>query len=133
MVNRAAGPTSVNRPRLVLLLITAARAELPLSVMLPLASGLLAVGRTLTFCQVSEQVTPLLLAVFSLNFICVVEMVAIASAVPLATPSMFRLLAPLPPIRVTRTVGAVPPVSKMNPLGALRTNVPVPAIVHNHR
>ena len=127
MVNLAAGPTSVNRPRLVLLLITAARAELPLSVMLPLASGLLAVGRTRTFCQASEQATPLLLAVFSLNFICVVEMVAIASAVPLATPSMFRLLAPVPAIRVTRTVGAAPPVSKMNPLGALRTNVPTPA------
>src|SRR5258706_16349365 len=127
MVNRAGGPTSVNRPKLVLLLVTAARTELPLSVMLPLARGLLAVGRTRTFCQVSEQVTPPLLVVFRLNFICVVEIVLIASAVPLATPSMFALLAPVPPIRVTRTVGAVPPVSKTNPLGALRMIVPVPA------
>src|SRR5438105_891192 len=95
MVNLAAGPTSVNRPRLVLLLITAARAELPLSVMLPLASGLLAVGRTRTFCQASEQATPLLLAVFSLNFICVVEMVAIASTVPLPAPApMFNVVVP---------------------------------------
>src|SRR5207249_7595744 len=112
MVRRAAGPTSVNRPKLVLLLVTAARTELPLSVILPLAKGLLAVGRMRTFCQVSEHVTPPLLAVFTLNFIWVVELGLIASAVPLATPSMFWLLAPLPPIRVTRTVGAVPPVSK---------------------
>ena len=125
MASRAAGPTSVNRPKLVLLAVTAARTALPLSVMLPLAKGLLAVGRTRTFCQVSEHVTPPLLAVFSLNFIWVVEMVLIASAVPLATPSMFAVLAPVPAIRVTRTVGAVPPVSKMNPLGALRMIVPV--------
>ena len=46
--------------------------ELPLSVMLPLARGVLAVGRTRTFCHVSEQVTPLLLTLFKLNFICVV-------------------------------------------------------------
>src|SRR5258705_2979793 len=118
MVNRAAGPTSVNRPRLVLLLITAARAELPLSVMLPLASGLLAVGRTRTFCQVSEQVTPLLLAVFSLNFFLVVEIVAIASPVPPATPSKFRPLSPGSANPLTRAVRALPPAFDIDPIAA---------------
>src|SRR2546427_12986803 len=126
MVTRAAGPTSVNRPKLVLLFGTAAGTELPLSVMLPLARGLLAVGRTRTFCQVSEQVTPPLLAALTVKLICVVVLEVIAAEVPVATALMFLLSVPPPASRSIRTVGAVPPVSKRNPLGAFRMIVPVP-------
>src|SRR6266446_4356061 len=117
MVNRAAGPTSVNRPKLVLLLITAARTELPLSVMLPVAKGLLAVGRTRTFCQVSEQLLPPWLAMVIVKVICVVEREVIATEVPLLTPLMLWAWFPAVLSSVIRTVGAVPPESKMNPDG----------------
>ena len=50
----------------------------------------------------------------------------IATAVPLATPLMLFALPPLPVKRVTKTVGAVPPVSRAKPVGALRMIVPVP-------
>ena len=51
----------------------------------------------------------------------------IATAVPLATLLMLRELEPPPERRVIKTVGAVPPVSKTNPLGAFRIIVPAPA------
>src|SRR5262245_37676608 len=100
----------------------------PLRVRLPLASGVPALGRTRTFCQVSLQVTPLALALVTVNTICVLLTELIATAAPLETP--LRLLAELPePVsRVTNIVGAVPPVSKINPAGALRVIVPVPAL-----
>ena len=57
--NRLARPaTSVNAPKLVLLAVTAAIVAVPVFVRLPLANGVPALGRTRTFCQVSEQVTP---------------------------------------------------------------------------
>ena len=52
----------------------------------------------------------------------------IATAVPLPTPLMLLTAPPLPLSRVINTVGAVPPVSKMNPLGTLRIIVPVPTL-----
>src|SRR6266511_3457024 len=94
--------------------------------MLPLAKGLLAVGRTRMFCQVSEQVTPLLLASDTVKVICVVLRDVIAAEVPLATPLMFLLSLPPPPNLTILTVGAAPPLSKTNPLGAFRMIVPVP-------
>ena len=111
----------------MLLLVTAVMADEPLLVILPLAKGLLAVGRTRMFCQVSEQLTPLLLAIDTVNVICVVLRDVIAAEVPLATPLMFLLSLPPPPNLTIFTVGAVPLLSKTNPLGAFRMIVPVPA------
>src|SRR5216683_2499062 len=126
MASAAAGPSSIKEPKLVVLLVTAARVAVPVLVILPLARGLLAVGRTRRFCQVSEQVTALTLELVTVNEIWVLVREVIATEVPLATPLMLLALLPLPVRRVTKTVGAVPPVSKMNPLGALRIMVPVP-------
>src|SRR5262245_38377502 len=122
-----AGPISISRAQLVVFVPAGTVAE-PLFVMLPLANGLLAVGRTRTFCHVSELVTPPLEEFEIVNVICVVVRDVIAAAVPLATLLMFLLSLPPPPVRVTTTVGAVPPVSKMNPLGTLRTMVLLPVV-----
>src|SRR6185295_4704166 len=70
--NRAGGPISINRPKLVLLLVTAGRDDVPVFVILPLARGLPADGCTRMFCQVSEQAIPLLVALVTVNVICVV-------------------------------------------------------------
>src|SRR6266478_6439002 len=98
----------------------------PLLERLPPAKGVPATGRTRTFCQVSLQVTPLILLLVTVNTNCVVVTEVIAAAVPLETPLILLPALPLPLSRVISTVGAVPPVSKMNPLGAVRTIVPVP-------
>jgi hypothetical protein len=101
--------------------------DVPVLVMLPLARGLAALGRTRTFCHVREQFTPPLLAPVTVKVICVVVREVMAIEVPLATPLMFFPSLPPPARRSILTVGAVPPVSKMNPLGAFRMIVPVPA------
>src|SRR6266404_9303686 len=100
----------------------------PLRVRVPLTSGVPALGRTRTFCQVRLQVIPLALEAVTVKTSWVLVTEVIATAVPLATS--FRLLAALPEpvIRVIFTVGAVPPVSNMNPAGALRMIVPVPTL-----
>src|SRR6266567_1630419 len=126
MASAAAGPSSIKEPKPVLLLVTAARVAVPVLVILPLARGLLAVGRTRRFCQVSEQVTAVVLELLTVSVIWVLLAEVIATEVPLATPLMLLPLLPLPVRRVTKTVGAVPPLSKMNPLGALRMIVPIP-------
>src|SRR5438128_1434652 len=95
-VSRAAGPYSINEPKLVLLAVTAAIVDVPVLVILPLARGLAAVGRTRTFCQVSEQIAELLLATVTVKVICVVVRDVIAIDVPLATPLIFLLSLPLP-------------------------------------
>src|SRR5262245_9211409 len=110
MASRAAGPYSIKEPKLVELLVTAAIVDVPVLVMLPLARGLAAVGRTRTFCQVSEQVTLPLLTIVTVKVICVVVRDVIAIEVPLATALMFLLSLPPPVRRSIRTVGAVPPV-----------------------
>src|SRR6185503_7968636 len=120
MTRRTAGPYSINWPKLVLLSVTPAIVDVPVLVILPLARGLATVGGTRVFCQVSEHVTSLALSPVTLNRICVVVREAMATEVPLATELMFLLSLPLPVNRSIRTVGAVPPVSKMNPLGAFR-------------
>src|SRR5436190_7089777 len=91
ITRRAAGPNSINRPKLVLLLVTAGIAEVPVLVILPLANGVAAAGRTRMFCQVSEQATPLLLATLTVKVICVVVREVTATEVPLATLLMFLL------------------------------------------
>src|SRR5438093_1718282 len=121
-----AGPYSINEPKLVVLFVTAAIVDVPVLVMLPLARGLAAVGRTRTFCHVSEQLTPPLLAALTVKVICVVVLDVIAAEVPVATALMFLLSVPPPANRSIRTVGAVPLVSKINPAGAFRMIVPVP-------
>src|SRR5881394_1893743 len=126
ITRRAGGPNSSNRPKLVLLLVTAGMTDVPVLVMLPLARGVAALGRRRMFCQVSEQVTPPLLAAVTVKVICVVVRDVTATDAPLATPLMFLLSWPPPSIRSTLTVGAVPLVSKTNPAGAFRMIVPVP-------
>src|SRR5207247_2398871 len=61
-------------------------ADVPLLAMLPLAIGLLAEGRTRMFCQVSKQVTPLLLAVVTVKVICValLDVIAAMASPPVA-------------------------------------------------
>src|SRR5262245_54288199 len=121
----AAPATSRNAPRFTLAGRPATEA-VPPRIRLPLASGVPAVGRTRTFCQVSLQVTPLWLVLVTVKTTCVLLTEVIATAVPLETPLMLLPALPEPEIRVIRTVGAVPPVSKRNPAGALRVIVPVP-------
>jgi hypothetical protein len=121
----AAPAVSVKVPRLVLDVMPLTVAP-PESVIDPEASGVPAEGRTRTFCHVRLQVTPELLTEDTVKVICVVLIEVMATEVPLATPLILRPLPPTPPTLVTRTVGAVPPVSKTKPLGALRTIVPVP-------
>src|SRR5206468_12470814 len=101
----AAPGTSRNRPRLAPVGKPATLAE-PLRVRLPLASGVPAVGRTRTFCQVSLQVTPLALELVTVKTSCVLVAEDMATAVPLATPLMLLPLLPEPVSRVTNTVGA---------------------------
>src|SRR5258708_15949687 len=126
MARLAAAPaTSRRRPKLELV-ETPTTVAVPLTQRLPLVPAGRSspvVGRTRTFCQVSLQVTPLLLLV-TVNTSWVLVTEVIARAVPLNAPLM--LLPLLPVNRVTNTVGAVPPVSKTNPLGALRMSVPMP-------
>ena len=74
------------------------------------------------------QVTPLRLVLVTVKVSCVVVTEVIAIAVLLPTPLMLLAEPPLPLILVINTVGAVPPVSKMNPLGTLRIIVPVPTL-----
>src|SRR6266511_2560980 len=103
----AAPGTSRNAPRLAPVGKPATLAE-PVRVRLPLASGVPAVGRTRTFCQVNEQVTPGALELVTVKVNCVLVTELIATAVPLATPLMFTIFLPLPASRVMSTVGAVP-------------------------
>ena len=126
MTRRAAGPCSINEPKLVELSVTATIVDVPVLVILPLARGVAALGRTRTFCHVSEQVTALLLSEVTVKVICVVVREVIAIEVPLATPLMFLVSEAVPVRRSILTVGAVPPISKMNPLGAFRMIVPIP-------
>src|SRR5678815_4967998 len=95
---------------------------------LPLANGVPAVGRTRTFCQVSLQVTPLALELVTVKTRCVLVTEVMAIAVPLETPLILLAEPPEPVTRVTRTVGAVPPVSKRKPAGAIRVIVPRPTL-----
>src|SRR5207248_7963419 len=127
MVSLLAVPgTSVNVPKFDVP-FTAAMVEVPVLTILPLAKGVPAVGRTRTFCQVSEQVTPLALAAVIVKVICEELMEVMAIDVPLLTSLMLLLPLPLPVSRVIKTVGAVTPVSNLNPAGALRIMVPTPA------
>ena len=121
----AAPATSRNVPRFELV-ETVAMLAVPVIRRLPLAKGVPAVARTRTFCQVKEQVTPLMLLLVTVKTNCVVVTEVIATAVPLATPLILLPAFPLPPSRSTTTVGAVPPVPKVNPVGAFKMIVPVP-------
>src|SRR6266404_3555204 len=91
-------------------------------VILPLTNTALGVGRTRMFCHVRVHGLPpeLLELIVIVRFVVVTvtEMVA-----PLVSPLIFLLA--IPPL-LSSTVGAVPPVSKTNPAGALRLIVPVP-------
>src|SRR5690349_4033365 len=107
---------------------TPVRLAVPEQIRLPLVKGAPAIGRTRTFCQVKLQVTPPELEIVTVKTSWVLVTDVMATAVPLATPLMLAVFLPLPPSRVINTVGAVPPVSKTNPVGALRMIVPVPTL-----
>ena len=116
----AATPTtSVSVPRFEAL-VTPTSAGLAVRVKFPLASGVPAVGRTRTFCQVNVFASPLL-TLLTLR-VKVPEVGASAMVVPLGIPLML-----LPSVTVspdTITEGSVPSVSNSNPAGAFRTRVP---------
>src|SRR5947207_544802 len=98
--------TSARLPKFVVPPVTPDIVDVPDFVILPLASGVPALGWTRTFCQVSLHVTPELLA----ELIVMVRFVEVRVTVivdPSARPLIFRELAPLPPIRFIKTVGAV--------------------------
>ena len=90
--------------------------------------GVPAVGRTRTFCQVSLHVTPFKLELSTAKTSCVLVTEVRETAVPLATSLMLLAAPPPPPSRVMSTVGAIPPVSKTKPAGALTMMVPVPTL-----
>jgi hypothetical protein len=69
---------------------------------------------------------PLALAAVTVKTSCVLVTEVMAAAVPLARSFMLLAELPEPVSRVTNTVGAVPPVSKTKPAGALTMIVPVP-------
>ena len=127
MILTTAPATSVSVPKLVTLFVTPVIVEVPVFVMFPLARGVPEVGRMRTFCHVREHVTPLELAVVTEKVICEAVTEPTAADVPLATPLILRELLPDPPTRVMSTVGAMPPVSNSNPVGALRMIVPTAA------
>src|SRR5436309_8955494 len=126
MARRLAAPAiSRKTPRLELV-ETPTTLAVPLGARLLFAKGVPAVGRTRTFCQVSLQVTPLILLLVTVNTNCVVVTEVIATEEPLETPLMLLAALPLPLSRSILTVGAVPLVSKMNPFDGLRISDPVP-------
>jgi hypothetical protein len=86
------------------------------------------VGRTRKFCQVRLHGTLLALLLVTVKTNCVLVTVVIATDVPLDTPLMLFAELPEPLSRVTFTVGAVPPVSKIKPGTTFRTIVPVPTL-----
>jgi hypothetical protein len=68
----------------------------------------------------------LLLVTVNVSWVLVTEVMPIE--VPLLTPLILLAEPPFPLIRVIRTVGAVPPVSKTKPFGIFRIIVPVPTV-----
>lgn len=119
--------TSVKVPRLVVPAVTPLIAEVPLFVIFPEAKGVPAEGRTRIFCQVSEFNARFSVTAVTVNVICVVLILEIATTVPLVLLLTLFPPAPLPPpSQVISTVGAIPPVSKINPDGAFNIMVPVP-------
>ena len=125
MASRLAAPaTSRNEPKFDVS-VTVTRVAVPVNFSVPLANGDPAVGRTRTFCHVSEQVTPFALMSVTVNVSCDWVIDVIATAVGLLTLFMLLVEPPLPVTLVISTVGAVPPVSKINPLGAFKMIVPV--------
>src|ERR1051326_974581 len=120
----AAPEISIKVPQFELVLAEA-RLAVPLDLILPLDMGRPTVGRTRMFCQVMLSGVLLLLLLVTVKVSWLVVTEVIANVVPLlAAPLM--LTAPEPPTFWRSTFGAVPPVSKMKPAGALRIMVPVP-------
>src|SRR5438034_5359357 len=105
MVSLLAVPgTSVKVPKFDVLLVTTAMTEVPVLTKLPVARGVPAVGRTRTFCQVSEQVTAFALAAVIVKVIWVEEMPVTATVVPLLRSLILLLLVPEPVSLVIKTV-----------------------------
>src|SRR5438105_4108796 len=118
----AAPDTSRNAPKFELV-DRPTTVAVPLTVRLPLANGVPAVGLTRTFCHVNLHVTELilLLVTVKVSWLLVTELKD--SAAPLDAPLILLPAPPLPVSRVTTTVGAVPFVSNMKPLGEFKTIV----------
>src|SRR5437660_1134105 len=97
----AAPGTSRNRPRLAPVGRPVTLAA-PLRVRMPVANGVPAVGRTRTFCQVNEFVTPPLLVLVTVKVSWVEVTLVIARELPLLAPLMFFAAEP---VEVIFTVG----------------------------
>src|SRR5947199_10861857 len=100
----AAPATSRNVPRFELV-ETVNMLAVPVIRRLPLAKGVPAAARARTFCQVKEQVTPLMLLLVTVKTNGVVVTEVIATAVPLAAPLILLPALPVPPRRSTTTLG----------------------------
>jgi hypothetical protein len=98
----------------------------PAMLKLPLASGVPETARTRTFVHTNPQVMPLALLLVTVKTNCVVVAELMGTAVPLVTPLILLALEPLPLSRFIMMPGAVPVVSKINPVGALSIIVPAP-------
>ena len=115
--------TSFNVPKFVTLLVIPVIIAVPVLRIFPKASGVPETGLTLIFFQVRELVIlPAFAAV--IEIVNCVEVPVTGIIEPLARPLILRLSAPLPPVRVTSTTGAMPSVSKTNPEGTVRIMVP---------
>ena len=104
--------TSVSVPKFVVPFVTPTIADVPVFVILPVAKGVPAVGRTRTFCQVRLDLPLPVSAAVTVNVSCVEETDVIGKVIVagVSTPLMALLLPAglLPAIRLTKTVGAVP-------------------------
>ncbi len=116
--------TAISPPKFVTPLVTPAIVDVPVLVICPAGNGPPTVGRTRIFCHVREFMTPLVVKSVTVKVICDVVIDVMATEVPVATLFMFLESGPFPETRVTKTVGAVPPTSNINPVGALRIIVP---------
>lgn len=125
--------TSVSVPKFVAPSVTLVMVDVldDETVILPLASGELAVGTTRTFCQVNELRTLLLDGEVIVKVSAVADTAVSATDVPDATRLIFRLLLPVPDTLVINTVGNGADVSNANPAGGTKITVPAlaPAVV----
>ena len=118
--------TSVKVPKLGLL-TPLVIVLVPVSVMLPVANGVPAVGRTRMFCHVREFLIEFAVCAVTVKVIVVAVLEVIATEVPVATSLMlFPLVVQGLVKQPTNTLGTIPPVSNTNPDGALRMSVPIP-------
>src|SRR5215467_13642360 len=100
MARLLAAPATARRMPRLALVDSPITLAVPLRLKLPLTSGVPAMGRTRTFCQVSLQITPLALEAVTENVSCVLVIEVIERAVPEAASLMLLAELPEPATRV---------------------------------